>query len=305
MTGGGGKRRPLVRAALWGGALAAAGAAGAVAWAVGSIVWPDPARAFRRHGSPAEHGLDFEDVTLPDGSRGWFIPREDAPLTVIVAHGRSRDRSWMLPLIVPLAERFSVLAFDFPGHGENGYGKTTIGLREARTIHAAVDFLAERGATPLVVHGTSMGGVAALLALGGRHREEVIGVCVDAVFDDLTSILELAANRAHMPHHMHKLAVRLSETMAGYRVEAVRPVDAVAELKVPLLITHGRQDDLIPVHCADRLAEAAGSDATVELRDGGHDEPDHPDFLAAVLEFCAQRAESLGQTGQPARPGRG
>lgn len=284
MSGLGGK---LARAALWGGATVAVGAVGAVGWAVGSIVWPNPARTFRRHGRPGDHGLAHEDVVLPDQSRAWFIPCPGAALTVIVAHGRSRDRSWMLPLIARLAQHHHVLAFDFPGHGENGFGRTTIGLREARTVHAAIDWVRERGVGPAVLHGVSMGGIAVLLALGARHRDEVIGASTHAVLDDLTSILELSANRAHMPHGLHKLSVRVSEAIAGYRVEAVRPIDAIEKVRVPLLITHGLHDELVPPACAERLAAAAQAPTRLLLLDAMHDEPEDEEHIDAILAFCS------------------
>ncbi|TVR03766.1 MAG: alpha/beta fold hydrolase [Deltaproteobacteria bacterium] len=294
MTGRGGK---LLRGVLWGSALAGAGAVGAIGWAVGTVVWPNPARAFRRWGSPSDHGLAFEEVTLSEGSGAWYVPCEGATLTAVVAHGRSRDRSWMLPLVAELASRVNVLVFDFPGHGTNGYGRTTIGLREARTVHAAIDWVADRGVGPVVVAGTSMGGVATLLALGGRDRPEVVGVVVDAVFDELTSILELGAQRMHFPHALNKAAIRISESIAGYSVAAVRPVEAIERVRPPLLLMHGRQDEIVPVACVHRLAEAATAPVRTFVYDGLHDERDHVERNRAVLDFCVERAEAVAGAG--------
>lgn len=281
-----GRGRIIGRIAGWAALGVATASAGAVAWMVGSVAFPNPARRWREWGKPEDFGLDdLERVRLPDDAPAWFIPRGGVPTAVLVCHGRSRNKAWMLPLIARLAERWPVLAFDFPSHGEQRSGTTTIGLREARSVHAAIDWLEARGFTRVLIFGESMGGVATLLALGSRPRPTVVAIATSGVFDDLGKLLELAGDQAHMPAPLQRVARRLTERLAGYRIEAVCPIEAIARVDLPILLLHGKIDELIPVPCAHRLSEAAGPHARVHLYDGGHDEPANPGMQDALVAF--------------------
>jgi hypothetical protein len=124
--------------------------------------------------SPAEHGLDFEDVTFPsrDGVplEGWFIPAPASIKLVIANHPMGFTRSCLPKHLEPWRSvwaasgnafevdlvpdckilhdaGYNVLAYDLRNHGLSGAangGLTSNGIFEARDVVGALDYARSR-----------------------------------------------------------------------------------------------------------------------------------------------------------------
>jgi alpha-beta hydrolase superfamily lysophospholipase len=127
--------------------------------------------------APANHAigaapadLHAENVEFPSasGSRihGWFIPGEPGWGALILMHGVHADRTTLVARARFLSQAgYSVLLFDFQGHGESPGKYISFGHLESRDATAAVGFLRHRlPGERLGVIGISMGAAAALLA---------------------------------------------------------------------------------------------------------------------------------------------
>jgi len=247
-----------------------------------AIAYPNPFRAFRKCACPADLGLVAEDVRLSSGLPGWLFTHKEATRAVLVCHGRSRSKAHMLPILALLSERWTVLSFDFPGHGGDGYGRTTIGWREATAVGEAIDLLEARGYNDIVVFGVSMGGAASLLELAHRPRPAVRGLVTDGVFADLRELLRHATARQGLPTWLQSSAIALAAGVAGYEVDWVRPVDAAGRIETPLVVLHGDRDPLALPACGDAISKAAGT--TVRHYPGGHDEPHNAAMQGLLME---------------------
>ncbi len=250
-----------------------------------SVGLPNVFRAFQDHGEPAGLGLPVVEVST-DGVTGWFLPNPDADRVALVCHGRSRDKSWMLPLAGRLFEAgWSVLLIDFRNHGARGFGPTTIGLGESGDVLAALDWLEAQGRREVAVYGVSMGGAATLLALGREQRPAVRAVAIDGSFPDLGALLRHNAGRWPVPGYLIDWGVGAAGAWAGYLPSEVRPVDAVPSVHAPIMFLQGRHDALVPPEAA-RLLAAASRDASAPIfYDGGHDEPANEEMGRAVVAF--------------------
>ena len=197
---------------------------------------------------------------------GWYMcpappaaPRD----AIIICHGFAMNRNELLDLARGLRERgHAVLVFDFRAHGDSEGERSTIGLREADDIGAAIGFLKGRdelAGLPIGVAGISMGAAAALLA-AARHGD-IAAVAADSSFATLHDIaangLKLIYGIPHTP--LTSLVVRFGELFSRSRIRHNRPIDAVAEIAPrPVLIVHAAEDRLIPVADAEALYAAAG-----------------------------------------------
>jgi len=109
---------------------------------------------------------------------GWFMRGLPEFPAVILCHDLGASRSSLINLAIALRRAgFSVLAFDFRGHGTSDGGRSTLGLREKRDVLGAVDYLstlADIDTRRVGVYGVGMGAHAAVLAAADRPSVKVL-----------------------------------------------------------------------------------------------------------------------------------
>jgi len=226
----------------------------------------------------AELGRPFEDVFFKsrDGVElnGWFYPAEKssprAHLAVLICHGNAGNISTRMGLYYALLKTgANVFAFDYRGFGrsQGRVGEEGTYL-DAQAAHA---WLRSKGLKNIIAYGESLGGgVVSELAL----REPVRGVILESTF---TSIPDIGSELYPW------LPVRL---ISSIKYDTRRKLP---QLKVPVLIMHSPDDNLIGYrHSQQNFAAANEPKFFCELK-GGHCEAvwDQPGFREAVERFLA------------------
>lgn len=132
--------------------------------------------------------IDVEKVGFPssDGislSAWWMLAGEQAP-TLILCHDRGRSKASLINLAIALRDAgFSVLLFDFRGHGESAEARSTYGVKEMRDVLGAIDFVQRRtGDGGIGLYGAGMGAYAAVNAAAARPA--VRALVLDALYPD-------------------------------------------------------------------------------------------------------------------------
>lgn len=104
--------------------------------------------------------------------RGMLMIRENAPATIIIAHGFMANAYDALTFRPILFDGYNTLVFDFRAHGENAEGQIcTFGKNEAFDVIGAVKFVKSHPRLkykPIIMYGFSMGAMATLEA----HRQD-------------------------------------------------------------------------------------------------------------------------------------
>lgn len=241
------------------------------------IYFPElPSR--RVDATPADIGLTFETVTLntPDGEKlaGWYIPAPAARGTLLYLHGNGGNIGHRLdPIGVFHRLRLNIFIIDY-----RGYGASTGKPSEEGTYQdalAAWNFLTQRKHVRperIILFGESLGGsIAARLA--ARHTPA--GLVVYASF---TSVPDLA--KALYPMFP-------ASRLARYRYDTQA---ALKQVNCPVLILHGREDEIVPFSHGQALLGAANEPKRlVELRGG------HNDALMVSREIYAREVEAFLQ----------
>ncbi|MFA5161363.1 MAG: alpha/beta hydrolase [Elusimicrobiales bacterium] len=195
--------------------------------------------------------------------RGWFIPADNSPKTIILLHGWGNNRGDALAATHFLHEAgFNLLYFDFRCCGESGGAVSTVGYLETRDMEAALEYLKTRKpecAQAVGVYGMSMGAAVAVYA-AARH-DIIKCVALEAAFDSY----EKAAGRyawthLRIPYYPFvppalmfarmKLGTDPEKFSPQYHIRAVSPR--------PVLFIHGSHDALVPLKDAKALFEKAG-----------------------------------------------
>jgi fermentation-respiration switch protein FrsA (DUF1100 family) len=198
-----------------------------------------PANQFRP--APAQLGVpEMQVVTLRtrDGLDlvGWYAPPKDGRVTIVSFHGNADFVGANAEFARQLINRgFGVLLASYRGYSGNAGSPSEAGLYEDG--RAAMDFLESRGAR-VVLQGFSLGsGVAVQLAT----ERKVAGLILEAPF---TSAVDVAA--AAYPF------VPVRWLMLD-RYDSLAKVTGIA---VPVLVTHGTHDEVVPAYQFDRLYDA-------------------------------------------------
>lgn len=172
-------------------ALLACGAAvGAVSVQVHRVTHPDRAEA-----QPLDVTRDLvpiEEVSFASSDgvplHGWLVEGRPDRAPVVLCHDLGQSKGAMLDLAVHLhGAGFTVLTFDFRGHGASGGRGSSLGIEEKRDVIGAVDYLASRagGAQREVgAYGAGMGAHA--LALAAVDRPSLHALVLDRLYPDVS-----------------------------------------------------------------------------------------------------------------------
>jgi len=226
--------------------------------------------------APDRFGLDYEEVYLEteDGERlhAWFIPAENAGATLLFFHGNAGNISHRLDSIrIFHGMALNVFIPDYRGYGNSSGSPSEEGTyQDAR---AAWDHLTvERGiaADNIIVFGRSLGAaIAAWLA----KQTEPAALILESAF---TSVQ--AMGKKLYPFLPVDLLTRIRYPTLDY----------IRDTRVPLLVIHSREDEIIPFEFGRQLHEAAAVPAEFLAIEGGHNDGflvsgDH--YRRGVAEF--------------------
>lgn len=248
--------------------------------------------------TPAQLGVQAEEhwIESEDGARLhalWLPVPEGVPLrgTVLHVHGNGANLTNHLPLVAWLpAAGFQVLTFDYRGYGRSE-GSPSIDGVVADTHHALAWLRGRIRNQPqaagrgIVVIGQSLGGATAIRAVA-TDPDDVRLLIADSAFASYRGITADIAERLGAP--LSWLVRANAVLLPGRRSD---PVDAAAQLRVPLLLIHGTADGVIPYHHGEELYEAAPTPKGFVRIDGGQ----HIDALMrrAVREQLLHRINAL------------
>lgn len=189
------------------------------------------------------HAIPPEDVyfTTPDNVRlhGWIIRsrRSNAPL-IVWFHGNAGNITSRAPVAEELAARgVSVLLFDWRGYGRSeGAPKEDLLFLDAAAAYQFATL--QTNPRDIVLYGESLGGpYAAFIARTHRVR------CV--VIENSFPSLRALGNALYAPLPLGWLAPNALST--------TRWLNAA---RVPVLVMHGRRDDVIPFALGKELFDA-------------------------------------------------
>lgn len=169
---------------------------------------------------------------------------------------------------------------DYRGYGRStGTPSLAAMFRDAEALFAdipAVEHLAGVQFSRIIVMGRSLGSASAL-QLASSHAERVHGLVLDSAYANGLELIQRLGG-----------PTLASDDLPGYRDNA----NLMASCRVPTLILHGTDDDLIPIEEAEALLAACPSQAKRLLRIRG---AGHNDLLYVGLREYAQALKDFVQ----------
>lgn len=221
--------------------------------------------------------------------------------TFVLVHGLGVSSLYYRELADHLAPHGRVIAVDLPG-----FGRTDKPERALRMSHFAMvmeDTLADLGLGDAVLIGHSMGTQVVVETLARRPGIAGSAVLIGPVVNERERRVPLLVWRflqsvfAETPASVApsilawlrcgpRMLLDTVPPMVDYRLE-----DRLADVDVPVVLLAGAKDRLAPRAWLDRLADAAGGEARVEVvADASHQVMvTHPERVtAAILDLAAR-----------------
>lgn len=206
------------------------------------IFYPSP----KIEQTPADVGLPFDDIffTSDDGVRlnGWFVPHPGAGLTLLWFHGNAGNISHRVENIRLLHDKveINIFIFDYRGYGRSAGKVSEDGTY--RDGEAALEYLRSRGDVDpekIVFFGRSLG---AAVAAEVAARQRCLALVLESPF---ASVREMA--RVAFPFL----------PIGPFLRTRYDTVEKIKKVRVPLLVLHGDQDEIVPFAQGRKVFEAA------------------------------------------------
>jgi uncharacterized protein len=244
-------------------------ALGAVLWTLlaGMIAWgilrPPRMSAGKaiyllRRLSPGDLGMPFEEqsFTVRDTHRGeklhiagWWIPTSTpSEKCVVILHGYADAKvgaiAWA-PVFRDL--NCNILAIDLRAHGDSGGRYSTGGFFERDDVAQVIDQLLNiyPGQTrQLILFGASLGAAIACAVAAGR--EDITSVILESPYTDYESAIAAQVRLMGLPTGLLlSAAIRCAQWISGAKFSEVRPLNLLKQMKCPVLMIVGAEDELL------------------------------------------------------------
>jgi len=195
-----------------------------------SIIFQPPSAGYRDDASVLK-------VTSFDGARisAKYFPNANATFTLLFSHGNAEDIGYDTPLLEAIRDAgFSVFAYDYQGYG------TSEGKPSEEHVYedneSAYIYLTNNLHVPpgrIIAFGRSLGAAAAV-DLAARHP--VAGLIMESAF---TSAFRVLTRIALLPFDKFPNLAK------------------IRKVRCPVLVIHGKSDDIISFHHGQTLFAAA------------------------------------------------
>lgn len=209
--------------------------------------------------SPADHGLPADRVMNlhfpgPGGEmlHGWYCRAERPIASALYCHGNSGNLTYSAAVIpYLLSAGISVFLFDYRGFGKS-LGVPSLGgvVADARAAAREHDRLRPRH-VPSIAYGYSLGGAIAA-RLVSEHLFD--GLVLQSTFTNVREMARLQSGR----FPLHFISGNFFDTGL-----------ALGKLKIPVMLIHGTEDEVIPLKMAHQLASSCRVVPSVHWIKGG------------------------------------
>lgn len=238
--------------------------------------------------------LPIVDVSFPSESgsllSGWYIEGNKQQGGVLLMHGIKANRLQLLARAKFLYDAgYSVLLFDFQGHGKSFGKQVTFGYLEALDAEAAYAFLHNKLQHKSIgVIGVSLGGASALLGSVAKQAQAIV---LESVYP---TIEEAISNRLVMylgalgQYLLPLLTVQMQPRL-GFGTKDLQPIEHIAQVTGSVFIIAGAEDKHTTLAESKRLFAQANEPKQIWVVEGaGHisfDRVRPEEYQAKVLAF--------------------
>ncbi len=225
------------------------------------------------HSLPAAMATSAEDVTIPGKvlpMKAWLVRAEGrAEGLVLFVHGWGHDAGRMAPLAAHvMAQGMSALLVDLPGHGRTGpverYNAALM-VDDLRSVRNWIAARSELAAVPSAILGFSFGGLGVYAAASRDPRWAAL-VLIAAPHGAMEAARIYLDGKGLPATWLDGLVRRAFVRAVGAEPETFDAERNLSSSRVPVLIVHGEDDEVVPIAHAEQLEASAPRGLATMLR---------------------------------------
>ena len=226
------------------------------------------------------HELPYEPVTITsiDGKKlfaRYYHTADGAPVQ-IQFHGYrgSSMRDFCGGTAFAQKLGHNALVVDQRAHGKSEGNTITFGVMERYDCQSWANYAYQRFSedTPLILSGVSMGATTVLMASALELPKTVCGIIADCPYSVPKDIISKVAGEMGLPERPAAALCGLgARIFGGFRVNCGGAIEAVRHTKLPILLLHGEDDQLVPCSMSQQIYDACASNKELHTFPGaGH-----------------------------------
>lgn len=230
------------------------------------------------HYTPAQVGLEYREINFKadDGVQlnGWFVPKKSSRATLLFLHGNAGNISHRVDIIKLFHHiNLNVFIFDYRGYGRSKGKPSEKGLYKD-ALAAYTYLINEMGYDPeeIVIYGKSVG---ANVAIDLACKVKAAGLISDGAF---CSAIHMS--KVILPFLAEKWIDKAAESDSIQRklkrwwllLIEFDALSKIHNIRIPKLIIHSKEDEMIPFNQGKKLFEAAPEPKEFYKMYGGHNE---------------------------------
>lgn len=150
----------------------------------------------------------------------------------------------------------NVLLVDQRAHGDSEGNIISFGINERFDVVSWVNYLIDRFGNEILIglYGISMGAATVIMASELDLPKNVKLVVADCPFSSAEDIIIKVTSETKCPLFLLKMFLPMSAKILGkFNIRASSAVKAAKNAKVPILLIHGKGDDLVPFSMSEKI----------------------------------------------------
>lgn len=239
---------------------------------------PNPMWAYTKNSLSTN--IPKQDVSIPTSFgnlAGWLFKANQGTKIVLITHASGHNKSWEAPLIKMLTDNgYNVIAFDFVGHGENGFrpGYLSFGINESKMVIGVLKYIENLGYTEVSMVGQSQGAESLILAASQyKGKMKIDGISAGAVFSNIVPVFKNTAGNYGIVPPFVDATTRIVKVTRGvdYNNFDLGPYIGIVNKKgIPIFYYWGAHDPMIPKEAIEPITQMIKSTDTVKIYPEGN-----------------------------------
>ncbi|MET3696209.1 hypothetical protein SAMN05877753_102258 [Bacillus oleivorans] len=245
--------------------------------------------------------LPKEEVQIPSpfgySLHALLVKPYESNRYMIFSHGVTESKTNMIKYMnLFIKKGFNAVLYDHRRHGKSGGTTTSYGYYERHDLKAVVDWLKRKVGEELYfgIFGESMGGATTLM-YAGTVEDEANFYVVDCPFSDFTEQLKIRLREDFkLPPILLPYTDLFLKFRAGFSMKDIVPLEAIKNIRKPILFIHGQEDVYVPASMTKELYDAYEGEKSIFMPErGGHAETyvtNPEEYERTIFEFLEKVA---------------